>query len=186
MGSKDYEKYTIAITNKTTNVYQNADSSSKTYYKMANKNSSTPTGMPVVIIGEKGDYYKIQTDMGVVNSSVHYENLYNHTSSVGYIKKSDVDIVRKGKTSITQDHSTTPKISISSINIYPALSYGFTPGYANNLRVDISAYSNVKNAKVELQVYNSKKTACCKEKFNKIKNRNNNRKNLLGRKSNKG
>ncbi|WP_329379835.1 glucosaminidase domain-containing protein [Anaerofustis sp. HA2171] len=169
MGSKDYEKYTIAITNKTTNVYQNADSSSKTYYKMANKNSSTPTGMPVVIIGEKGDYYKIQNDMGVVNSSVHYENLYDYTSSVGYIKKSDVDIVRKGKTSITQDNTTTPKISISSIKIYPALSYGFTPGYANNLRVDISAYSNIKNAKVELQVYNSKKQLVAKKSLTKSK-----------------
>lgn len=169
MGKKDYEKYTIAITNKITNVYQNADTNSKTYYKMSNKSSSSPVGMPVVIIGEKGDYYKIQTDMAVVNSSVHYENLYNHTSSIGYIKKSDVDIVRKGKTNISENTLPETKISISSVKIYPALSYGFTPGYANNLRVDVSAYSNVKNAKIEIQVYNSKKQLVAKKSLTKSK-----------------
>lgn len=167
MGSKDYEKYTIGVTNKTANVYEKASSSSKVFYKLSNKNLNEPIGIPVVILGSSGEYYKVQSDMGVKSGNVNFENLYNHNDSVGYVLKSSIDIVRKGK-------SNTPsvpadKLTISSIKISPAPSYGFTPGYGNNLKAEGKIYSNKKNTKLELQVYNTKKQLVAKKSITKPK-----------------
>ena len=117
MGSKDYEKYTIGITNKTANVMEKPSSGSKVFYKLSNKNLNEPVGIPVVILGTSGDYYKVQSDMGVKSGNVHFENLYDHNGSVGYIPKSSIDIERKGKSSVPAD--TADKLTISSIKISP-------------------------------------------------------------------
>lgn len=167
MGSKDYEKYTIGITNKTANVMEKPSSGSKVFYKLSNKNLNEPVGIPVVILGTSGDYYKVQSDMGVKSGNVHFENLYDHNGSVGYIPKSSIDIVRKGKSSVPAD--TADKLTISSIKISPSPSYGFTPGYGNNLKVEGKIYSNKKNAKLELQVYNTKKQLVAKKSITKQK-----------------
>lgn len=172
MGSKDYEKYTIGVTSKVTNVYQKPSLSSKVYYKLSNKQLSQPIGMPVVILSEEGEFYKIQTDMGVVDGDVHFQNLYNYNDSVAYVRKSDVSVVRKGKGNleggVTQKPvQTKAKLKISDLKISPSVSYGFTPGYGNKLRVQSKLYSNVKNAKAEVRVYDSKKKLVAKTSITK-------------------
>ena len=154
MASNDYEKYTIGVSTSTCYVYQNPSTSSKAFYKLATKSLSEPTGIPLVIIGSSGDFYKVQTEMGVIGNICTYSYEYDYTKSVGYIPKKYVKIVRQGKTSSETESSTSSvKLSLTTPSFSPSLSYGFTPGYKNEFKVTTKATSNVKGATLTFNVY---------------------------------
>lgn len=163
MGSKDYGKYTIGKTTTAAYVYQKASTSSKKLYRLGTKGGSSPVGITVAIIGTSGNYYKVQSDMGIVNSEASCYNKYNFTNSVGYIPKSQITIIRKGSNSISSSGgstssstSNTTKVSVTSASARPYTSYGFTPGYKNYLRVKGKFATNVKGASAQLRIYDSK------------------------------
>ncbi len=101
LGSKDYGIYTIGLTNTNANAYSAPDASSWVLYKYTSKDpnrsagnlSYGPTGMPVIILGETGDFYKIQSDMPV-NADGYACNSWNYDYdlSVAYVLKSNIDI----------------------------------------------------------------------------------------------
>lgn len=162
MGKKDYGRYTIGVTKTACYIYKSASTSSTKLYKLATKFTSTPVGMSVAIIGTSGNYYKVQTDAGMVNGDCNYANKYNFSSSVGYIPKSNITIIRKGTSDISSESSSSgststskPNLDLSNIKIYPSTSYGFTPGALNSFRVDIYSKTNKSNTKVQLKVYTS-------------------------------
>lgn len=172
MGSKDYGRYTIGKTNTAAYVYQKASTSSKKLYRLGTKGGSSPVGMTVAVIGTSGNYYKVQTDMGIVSGEANYKNKYNFTNSVGYIPKSQISIVRKGSNSLTSSSGSSAgssskpapvKLSVSSLTVKPSTSYGITPGYGNNLKVQSKVYASVKGAKVELRVYDAKERIVAKQ-----------------------
>lgn len=163
MGSKDYLKYTIGMTKTACYVYAKPSTSSTKYYRMGTKGGSTPVGMTVAIIGESGDFYKVQTDEGVKDGKTHYSNKYDFAKSVGYIKKSDLTVISKGTGkndySITSTTTKPAKLKdlgkINTLAFYPARSYGFTPGYGNSFKVITTSTTTYKNTYVDLLVYNS-------------------------------
>lgn len=97
LGSKDYGRYTIALTTKTTMAYAKASTSSWTLYKYAGRNyrGDQPTGMAMVILGESGNFYRVQAEMPV-NSDQRACMVwsYNFSTSVAYVPKSSVKIIR--------------------------------------------------------------------------------------------
>ena len=166
MGSKDYGVYTIGKTKKAAYVYKKASTSNGYFHRLGTKGSSAPAGMTVAIIGTSGNYYKVQTDMGVVNNSASYKNKYNFASSIGYIPKSQITIIRNGSGNIpsstppssgSSSSSTKLSLGISNMAIRPYLSYGFVPGYGNNMTFSCYAKTNKSNTKYEVRIYNSKK-----------------------------
>lgn len=105
LGLSDYGLYTIGITNKITYAYSEASTSSWKYYKYSSKDpnrsggvySYEPVGMPVVILGETGDYYIIQSEMPT-NTDLRACHAWNYDFgiSVAYVLKSDIDIIFAG------------------------------------------------------------------------------------------
>ena len=166
MGSKDYGKYTIGISKESCYVYQKPSTSSKAFYKLATKTLSEPKGIPVVILGTSGDFYKVQTEMGVKGNICTYSYEYDYSKSVGYIPKKYISIVRKGKANTEEDKPKPPskvELSVSSPSVKPSLSYGFTPGYGNNLKVQSTVWANVEGSQVELRVYDAKERLVAKQ-----------------------
>ena len=90
---KDYGKYNIAIkdtiNSNGTNigVLKDPSSSSKVLY-----NTKTSSNYPVIVLGQTGDYYKIQTDaiLDSTRDKVLIEEEYNFDISYGYIRKNQV------------------------------------------------------------------------------------------------
>jgi len=154
MGSKDYGRYTIGKTNTAAYVYKTPSLSGTKYYRLGTKGSSSPVGMTVAIIGTSGNFYKVQTDMGVVNGGVNYKNKYNFTNSIGYIPKSQVSIIRKGSVSITNTPQTIG--TLTNMAVLPKRSYGFTPGFGNKLKVTIQSKPNYTTSYVDLLIKNEK------------------------------
>ncbi len=99
-GKKDLDFYQLGMIQNSTgvSVYAQPNSSSKELYKTKNKSSgATIKHYPVIVIGESGDYYKIKTDTPIVNGSPSYSGTYNSSTSVGYVKKSAVQLVNNGR-----------------------------------------------------------------------------------------
>ncbi|MCR2033643.1 glucosaminidase domain-containing protein [Anaerofustis stercorihominis] len=175
MGSRDYGVYTIGKTKTAAYIYKKASTSGGSFHRLGTKGSSAPAGMTVAIIGTSGNYYKVQTDMGVVKNSANYKNKYDFASSVGYVQKSQVTVIREGSGNIPSSKpsssgsnsnassgskpSTSSKLSlgISKMAVRPYTSYGFVPGYKNNMTFSCYAKTNKKNTKYEVRIYNSKK-----------------------------
>jgi hypothetical protein len=105
LGMQDYGLYTIGVTNKITYAYSEASTASWKYYKYSSKDpnrsggvySYEPVGMPVVILGETGDYYIIQSEMPT-NTDLRACHAwdYDFSVSVAYVLKSDIDIIYTG------------------------------------------------------------------------------------------
>lgn len=102
LGSKDYGKYTIGVTNALTYAYSEPDSDSFKLYKYTSKDpgrdygnySYGPIGMPVIILGEEGDYYMIQAEMPM-NSDKRSCNSwdYDFELSKAYVLKDNIDVI---------------------------------------------------------------------------------------------
>lgn len=98
LGSKDYNKYSLAITNKATYAHLSANSTSWKLYQYTTKSTrdkttAGPTGMPVVILGSEGDYYKIQSDMPMKEGLAYFSWEYDFNKAIAYVKKSDVRLL---------------------------------------------------------------------------------------------
>lgn len=116
LGYKDYGKYTLAVTNTAAYAYSQPSTSSFALYKYSSKDpnraagsySNTPVGMSVVIIGESGDFYKILSEVPV-NSAGRSNNSwdYDHTTSVAYILKSNVNIIYQAGTIPSEEQTST-------------------------------------------------------------------------------
>ena len=73
LGFKDYDKYSLGITNKAAYAYAAPNDSSWKLYKYTSKDpnrdanivSTVPVGMSVTITGESGDYYIIRSEMPI-------------------------------------------------------------------------------------------------------------------------
>ncbi len=98
LGFKDYKKYNLGETNKITEVYSGPDINSQKLYQLSHRrNNSYPVGMPVVIQGEQGSFYKIQSDMpvrfditGNTSGLSFYKWNYDLNTAVAYVLKSDI------------------------------------------------------------------------------------------------
>lgn len=109
-GMQDYNKYTIAVKQRSTNVgvYKDATSSSTLLYKSGNV-----ADYPVVVLAEvtgqsingNNKWYKIQTDP-VLNSSrtsiLQDSGYYNYENNYGYVHSSDFIKVNTGKATKTR------------------------------------------------------------------------------------
>ena len=101
LGLKDYNYYTIGISNKeTVSIYESA-STSKFLYNL-NGISRKLKNNSVLILGEQGDYYKIMSDrpLSAANSwtSDGFTAKYNFENNFVFVKKSDITIINKGST----------------------------------------------------------------------------------------
>lgn len=103
LGMKDYDRYSIGLTNKATYVYEKPDTSSNLLYKIAsrstNRTSDYPVGMAVTILEQTGDFYKIISDMPLkayTDGTIYACNVwdYDHGASVAYVKKDCITLVR--------------------------------------------------------------------------------------------
>ena len=106
LGFKDYDKYSIGVTNKAAYAYAAPNDSSWKLYKYTSKDpnrdanivSTVPVGMSVTITGETGNYYIIRSEMPINSEGrACYTWDTTNTSPVSftaYIKKSDVTLVR--------------------------------------------------------------------------------------------
>ncbi|NLW70937.1 MAG: hypothetical protein GX061_07660 [Eubacteriaceae bacterium] len=103
LGGKDYGAYTLGVTNKMTYAFSQPSAASFKLYKYTTRDpkrsagnlSYGPSGFNILILGETGDYYKIQSDIPV-NAEGRGCNSwdYNYETSIAYVLKSDVDIIR--------------------------------------------------------------------------------------------
>jgi len=103
LGMKDYDRYSIGLTNKTTYVYAQPNTSSNVLYKIASKSTSHasdyPVGMAVTILSQSGDYYQIISDMPLkayTGGTIYACNVwtYDHAVSIAYVKKDCITLVR--------------------------------------------------------------------------------------------
>ena len=105
LGLKDYGKYSIAITKTATYAYAEPSTDAWKVYKYSSRDpnrnggsySTVPVGMAMAVIGEEGDFYKVQAEMPM-NSDKYsiYTWDYDFEHSVAYVPKSDVDLVFVG------------------------------------------------------------------------------------------
>lgn len=104
LGSKDYRKYTVGVTNKgSVPIYKGAGS---TYlYNLSTKSKGGgPSGIPVVILGTSGSYYMIQSEMAINGNLASYGNTYYFDKSIAYVKKSDITIINNGNITYKNKH----------------------------------------------------------------------------------
>jgi beta-N-acetylglucosaminidase len=108
LGMKDYDRYSIGLTNKATYAYSQPDATSNKLYKIASKStnhtSDYPVGMAVTILSQIGEYYQIISDMPLkayTDGTIYACNVWNydHTASVAYVKKDCITLVRDNLTS---------------------------------------------------------------------------------------
>ncbi len=123
LGFKDYNKYSIGITNKITYAYAKPDDSSWKLYKYASKDpnrsgnvlSTKPVGMPMAITGETGDYYIVQSEMPMNNDQLAcYTWDYDFSFSVAYVKKADVTLIRDNLKAVEPPVEPNPPTDLTS------------------------------------------------------------------------
>ena len=165
LGLEDYEKYTIGLTNCSAVAYSEPSTSSYKLYKYCINNTrdsskSYPAGMSVVILGETGDFYIVQSEMTVNEDKRAFFWDYDYKGSIAYVKKSDIDIVRESKFS---EKIETPKLTYVNVGEnYKQLKVSWTPVKdASSYKVAIYNYTYDKwyyydTAKTELTVNTAK------------------------------
>lgn len=95
LGKKDHKKYTLGVTNKNGVAVYKSPGNGK-LYNLSTQNASNGKGIPVVILGTSGSYYKIQSDLPINGSSAKYNITYYFNRSVAYVKKGDITKVSNG------------------------------------------------------------------------------------------
>ena len=171
LGFKDYGLYTIGVTNKVTYAYSEPSTSSWAYYKYSSRDpnrssgvvSNEPVGMPVVILGESGDFYLIQSEMPVnEDKRALYMWDYNFDISTAYVLKSDIDIIFNGEyESPTGTDTLTSSVytidhmndTISGVPLNTPVST-FTAGFSNGTIKPDTASGNVGTG-MTFKVYDS-------------------------------
>lgn len=126
LGSKDYGKYTIGVTNTLTYVYSEPDTSSFKLYKYTSKDpdrdygnySSGPIGMPVIILGETDEFYLIQAEMPMNDDKRSCNSWdYNFELSKAYVLKENIDIIyTSGDVPVSPEDITNVESNMYQIN----------------------------------------------------------------------
>lgn len=113
LGSKDYRKYKVGVTNKSNvPVYKTAG---KTYlYNLSTYKSGA--GVPVVILGTSGSYYMIQSEVPISGNVAKYSYTYYYDKSIAYVKKSDLNIINNGSITFSNKHKANR--DLRNITVY--------------------------------------------------------------------
>ena len=129
LGSKDYRKFTVGLTNKNSvNVYKSAGST--LLYNLSTKGAGNgPTGIPVIILGSSGDHYRIQSELPVSGNAAGFNYTYNYGSSTAYVKKSDINVINNGTRNYTTQISQNRDLKNITVKV-GSKNYlsGFDPG----------------------------------------------------------
>ena len=97
-GMQDFNYYKIGVkaSNAVINVYSQSNTNSSVLYQTRNKKSNLKiANYPFLIVGEEGDFYKIQSDTPIVNGHPSYSATYNWENSKGYISKESLNYTNK-------------------------------------------------------------------------------------------
>ncbi|NLC96085.1 MAG: hypothetical protein GX675_00730 [Erysipelotrichaceae bacterium] len=108
LGMNDFNKYTIGIKTKygKVNVYSEASTSSNVLYK-----TDDTKNISFLILDDYNDeFYKIQSDATIKNNKIESLHYYDFTRDIGYIKKSDIQVVLEG----SNESSNFVKVSFDS------------------------------------------------------------------------
>ncbi|MTL75557.1 hypothetical protein GMB24_09155 [Turicibacter sanguinis] len=130
-GLKDYDYYTIGIkqSNAVVDVKSQANSSSSTLYQTKNKKSNIKIyNYPFLIIGQLGEFYKIQTDTPIVNGVPKFNAQYIYDLSVGYIDNTSILITTNGsyeEYGALQNHIDQASIDSNGLYLY---GWGYVEG----------------------------------------------------------
>ncbi|MGI6537816.1 MAG: S-layer homology domain-containing protein [Caldicoprobacterales bacterium] len=98
LGGKDKNKYLLAITNKITYAYKDKSTSSPAFYKYSNRRVNLPVGMPALILGGSGNWYELQSDMGIDSNRTtpaRFDTIYNFSLSKAYGYKNYFTIINE-------------------------------------------------------------------------------------------
>ncbi|ERJ11564.1 glucosaminidase domain-containing protein [Haloplasma contractile] len=94
LGFKDRKLYQVGITNEATDIYLEPSMYSEVLYREAALYDAYKKGLPVVIQDETLNYYEILLPAPLVGNNLSPYSIYDYNSySVGYIRKTDVDLV---------------------------------------------------------------------------------------------
>ncbi len=170
LGSKDYRKYSVGVTNKNSvSVYKYAGS---TYlYNLSTKSAGNgPTGVPVIILGSYADYYVIQSDLPISGNTASYSYAYSFSGSKAYVRKSDITKVNSGTvTSIVPSpkppaaKAPAPKATFkfgvynSKTKLSNKSKRGKRTTQKNRIMIQTKVKTNSKRTSVKMYIYNSKK-----------------------------
>lgn len=91
----DRNNYTLGIktNHRIVNIYQKADQTSKILYS-----TTENSDFSMIILGEENEFYKIQSESTLNDQNdVALEYQYDFENDIGYVLKSDIDIVMSGK-----------------------------------------------------------------------------------------
>jgi beta-N-acetylglucosaminidase len=171
LGMKDYDRYSIGITNKTTYAYAQPNTTSNVLYKIASKStnhaSDYPVGMAVTILSQTGDYYQIISDMPLkayTDGTIYACNVWNydHAVSVAYVKKDCITLVRNnlasGTSGVTSQvytiNNTTKFISKIPRNTTVAtFKAGFANGTVRVYKGSVEATSEAMKTGMKVEAY---------------------------------
>ena len=120
-GYKDYNYYSIGIKsdNGNYNVRNQASLSGALLYMTKNgKSNIRIREYPFLLIGQSGDYYKIQSDTPIVGGVAKYSGQYKFKDSVAYVSKDAVTTVNNKNYKIPAGQTTsTPSTPSSNANL---------------------------------------------------------------------
>jgi len=163
LGKKDYGRYTIGVSGTSTAVYTGSNGVVSLYKLMNGNSGSSLSGLSVVILGTSGDYYKVQSDMPIINGQANYAWTYSF-SHVGYVKKSEVTTVYQQenasytvkKPTTSGYHTSNPGTVVltATLNIYSDSNLKNKTGkkLAKNSTVKVSSVEKRSNGTYALKV----------------------------------
>lgn len=101
LGSKDDNKYQLAVSNKITYAKTQPSTSAGNYYKYAPKEYNMPVGIPILIVSNSNGWYKIQSDMGIDcegTTPASFDIKYDYSNSKGFVQTADYKTINNPTT----------------------------------------------------------------------------------------
>lgn len=160
LGNKDNNKYQLALSNCVTYAKSQGSSSAKSVYKLARKELSYPSGIPVLIVNSSNGWYKIQSDMGMdTNGVAKYDYKYNYKISKAYVKASNFTLINNSSQSKdpADEGMYLKGISLSTGSVSPSFS-NYNTNYTvnvDNLKYQITVSPNLDEAATSYKLKNS-------------------------------
>ena len=133
-GYKDYNHYSIGIKqdNSNYNVRDSASTSGKALYMTKNGSSNIRISeYPFLVVGQSGDFYRIQSDTPIVNGAAKFSGQYKFSDSMVFVSKDAVDAINHKNFNRPQGSpSTNAKLSTLKTNV-GTLTPSFNPSTTN-------------------------------------------------------
>ena len=106
LGKKDLSAYTVGIktSDEKMQIYRQANKTEGALY-----NSPASPDYAVIILGEEGDFYKIQSDSTLTDELTDISYDYDFAGDIGYVLKSDISHVETGSSANT----SAPEIRVT-------------------------------------------------------------------------